>query len=247
MQKMQLFSAIADFYEYSMKLNCDYAKWADYVADKLRALTGKTGKGIDAACGSGYFTRALKRAGYNVCGVDCSAEMLTAAMRECAKDGLVIDFRKEDMSNLKSFEKVDFITVINDGINCIPPEKIEKTFRSFGCCLKKGGVLHFDVSSEYKLRNVIANQTFCEDDENYSYIWFNTLHEDRVCMDMSVFLRQGEYYKKTESSLTEYIYTQKMLSDALEKCGFNIVCVEGQSGEKLTGQSERLCFWAVKN
>ena len=126
MQKMQLFSAIADFYEYSMKLNCDYAKWADYVADKLRSLAGKTGKGIDAACGSGYFTRALKRAGYNVCGVDCSAEMLTAAMRECAKDGLLIDFRKEDMSNLKSFEKVDFITVINDGINCIPPEKIEK-------------------------------------------------------------------------------------------------------------------------
>lgn len=246
MQKMQLFAAVADFYEYSMKLNCDYAKWADYVTGIIGKYVGRQGKGIDAACGSGYFTRAVKRAGYNVCGVDLSPEMLTAASAECAKERLAIDFRARDMTALKSFEKVDFITVINDGMNCLPESKFLKALKSFASCLKKGGLLHFDLSSEYKLATIIANETFCEDDENYSYIWFNRFLGDRVEMDMSVFLRCGDVYKKRECSLIEYIYSKEAVSTMLEECGFEIKLIEGQSGAPLTDESERICFTAIK-
>ncbi|HBF86395.1 MAG TPA: class I SAM-dependent methyltransferase, partial [Clostridiales bacterium] len=51
-----------------------YAEWAEYVVKEVgKYSTGKVG--CDAACGSGFFTRALKRAGYSVYGSDLSEEM----------------------------------------------------------------------------------------------------------------------------------------------------------------------------
>ena len=126
MKHTQLFGSIAEFYEYSMKINCDYSAWANYVINKIKSYNANAKNGLDVACGSGYFTRALKRAGYSVTGVDIQPEMLTQANIECAKEKLAIPFMVGDMTKLKTFEKVDFITVINDGINCIAPEKLKK-------------------------------------------------------------------------------------------------------------------------
>ena len=112
--------------------------------------------------------------------------------------------------------------------------------------LKKGGILHFDVSSEYKLKQVIANNTFCEDDDEYSYIWFNALYEDRVEMDMSVFLKRGEHYVKKESTLTEYIHTDSVLENALEQAGFKVLFKHGDMNGEFSKTSERLNLTAVK-
>lgn len=246
MQKQMLFSAIADFYEYSLTHNCEYEKWARFVVDDVKKHVGNTGKGIDVACGTGYFTRALKRAGYNLVGVDNSDEMLSFAIRETAKERLAIDYRKSDMTVLKSFEKADFITVINDGINYIPHDKLNKTFKAFNACLKKGGLLHFDVSSEFKLKTIVGNQTFCEDEDDYSYIWFNDLHENKVDMSLSVFLKKGDAYIKRECDSTEYIYSLNFIENALSECGFDLVSVKGAFGEDLKNDSDRICFSALK-
>lgn len=246
MQKQMLFSAIADFYEYSLTHNCEYERWAKYVVGEVKKYVGNIGNGIDVACGTGYYARALKREGYNISGVDISEEMLSFAMREAAKERLAIDFRKGNMAMLKSFEKVDFITVINDGVNYISQDKLIKTFSSFNKCLKKGGLLHFDISSDYKLKNIIGNQTFCEDEEDYSYIWFNELHEEKVDMSLSVFLKKGDIYVKKECFSTEYIYSLKQIEDALKDCGFKIHSITAQYGEDLKADSERICFSALK-
>lgn len=246
MQTFQLFSVISEFYEYSMKNNCDYYyKWAQYILDKLeRYSEGKTG--IDAACGSGFFTRAIKKAGYNVTGVDISEEMLNSAVAECRKDGLSISFLKGDIAALHSFEKNDFITIINDGINYLSPHKLNSAFKCFNKCLKKGGVLHFDISSPYKLTKLIGNETFCEDEEDYSYIWFNRLLQDRVEMDLSVFIKDHDCYLKKECYSVEYIHTTEKLIELLTANEFNVVSVDGNLGEILTEQSDRINITAIK-
>lgn len=231
MQKTQLFASIAEFYDYSMRNNCDYSGWANFVLSKIKQSNPLAKKGLDIACGSGYFTRAFKRAGYDVTGIDISPEMLTSAQNITAKEKLFIPYFVGDMTSLKFKEKVDFITVVNDGINCIPNQKLEKTFKGFATLLKNGGILHFDVSSEFKLKNVIANNTFFEDDEDYSYFWFNTLHEDRVVMEMSVFLREKDKYIKRESILTEYIHPLKTLKETLINNGFEILDINGDMGD----------------
>ena len=246
MKKTQLFASVAEFYDYSMVNNCDYDGWANYVTGKLKKHLKGVGSGMDVACGSGFFTRAIKRCGYNVFGMDIAPEMLTSAQKITAKEGLFISYMVGDMTCFKYNSKLDFITAINDAINCLPPDKIVKTFKNFASLLKKGGVLHFDVSSEYKLKNVIADNTFCEDDEDYSYIWFNKPYDDRVVMEMSVFLRENDKYIKRESQLTEYIHTREFLEQALIEAGFNVLEVDGDMGE-YSAMSHRINFTAIKD
>lgn len=258
MKVFGLFDAVAEFYQHSMDLSCDYEGWASYVIDRIKKYAAGN-SGVDVACGSGQFTRALKKAGFNVCGVDISEEMLVAAQKESAKNGLFIQYIKGDVTKLKLPRKVDFITAINDAFNCLNGENMVKGFGRLNACLNKGGVLLFDVSSEYKLKNVIANNTFFEDEEDYSYIWTNKLFSDRVEMELTAFLKRknlesaaknlgvnGEIYEKKESALTEYVHTEAEILSALLKSGFEVLCVEGDKGEEKRENSERLNFIAKK-
>lgn len=262
MERLGLFGAIAEFYQQSMDSSCDYGAWADYVINRIKTYS-QGNSGIDAACGSGQFTRALKKAGFNVCGVDISEEMLVAAEKENAANGVFVQYIKGDLTKLKFPHKVDFITAINDAFNCLDGENMKKAFARLNLCLKKGGVLLFDVSSEYKLKNVIANNVFFEDEDNYAYIWTNKLFDDRVEMELTAFVRRKafeneikkvfgaadkdcELFEKKESALTEYIHTESEIVTALEKSGFKIVAIEGESGTEKKPDSERLNFIALK-
>lgn len=260
MKRMGLFGAIAEFYQQSMDSSCDYEAWADYVINRIKTYSPGN-CGIDVACGSGQFTRALKKAGFGVCGVDISDEMLIAAQKESAASGVFVQYIKGDITKLKFPHKADFITAINDAFNCLNGSDMKKAFSRLNSCLKKGGVLLFDVSSEYKLKNVIANNVFFEDEDDYAYIWTNKLFDDRVEMELTAFVRRKsfetalkkvssaevcELFEKKESALTEYIHTETEIVTALEECGFEIALTEGDAGAKKEPTSERLNFIARK-
>ena len=56
------YNALAPYYE-QLITSCDYEQWSQYVFSKLKTYAkGKVG--CDLACGSGYFTRFLKKNGY---------------------------------------------------------------------------------------------------------------------------------------------------------------------------------------
>ena len=127
--KEKAYSALASVYEDFMD-EALLEEWKAYLLTLLKTYSpGKTG--LDVACGSGIFTRAEAENGYKVTGVDVSEEMLAAAQEKAIEKRLNIRFLKEDMTKLSSFEKVDFITVVNDGINYIEPKKRVKTFKNF--------------------------------------------------------------------------------------------------------------------
>ncbi len=238
------YSAIAEIYEKVMDGE-DYKRWADYLVSLVNS-TAKGNNGLDMACGSGYFTRALKKSGYTVTGVDSSEEMLDEAVRISRREGLDIPFIKGDMATFKNFGKVDFITVVNDGINYLPPEKILKTFKHFHSLLSRNGALLFDISTEYKLKNVIGNNLFAEDEEDLTYLWFNKLSEGKVDMDISVFVRDGAAYTKKEESQTQYIHTVAFLTDCLQKSGYKSVIATNHLGGEVKSDSLRVQFVAIK-
>ncbi len=238
------YSVLANVYEYLI-CDCDYDKWSQYVLEKLAQYNDGV-SGVDLACGSGFFTRNLAKAGYIVVGVDISQEMLLNAQQVATSQGLNINFLKMDISKLKLFEKVDFATVINDGINYIPQEKLLKTFKTINSNLKKGGIFFFDFSSEYKIKNVLANNMFGEDHENLSYMWFNKLSEKYIDMDLVFFIKNGETYVKKEESHRQYIHDNRLIAQYLVEAGFEILENNEHLGNKLTNQSQRIEYICKK-
>lgn len=238
------YSALACLYD-GLISDENYKNWCEYLLKIIKEHSnGK--KCLDMACGSGYFTRLLKRNGFLVEGWDLSTDMLNEATQLSQKEGLNILYKQMDITNATVFEKVDFITIVNDGINYIPPQKLLKTFKNLYKCLKNEGVLFFDISSKYKFLNVINNNVFAEDTEDFTYVWFNKLYEDRVDMDLSVFMREGDKFIKKEESQTQYIHTVDNLVQILKKCGYKSIIAENHLGGEVQQDSLRIQLIAKK-
>ena len=238
------YNALAPYYE-RLITSCDYEQWSQYVFTKLKTYSkGKVG--CDLACGSGYFTRFLKKNGYAVYGVDFSEDMLKEAVRISNEEKVFINYQRQDVRNFKSFEKLDFVTVINDGFNYVAQKDLKKAFKSINATLKKGGVFMFDVSSSYKLKNVLANNLYGEDTDDLTYLWFNTLCEDHVKMELTFFIKDGDKYVRKDESHIQYVHELDDVKNALLDAGFEVVEICGHLGEDLKSDSQRINFIAIK-
>lgn len=213
------YTALGRWFEY-LNDDCGYEQWSQYLIDTLKKENAGA-IGVDIGCGNGYFTRALNRAGYAVSGVDVSPEMLDRAQELSLKEGVRAEFLLGDITKLKLNRKVDFAVAVNDCINYVSADKLKIAFARVHACLKKGGVFIFDISTPYKLREVIGNNMFAEDREDITYIWFNLLGEDRVTMDLTFFEKCGQNaYKRYDERHVQYIHEEEQIISALREAGF---------------------------
>ena len=223
------YSALGRWFEY-LNDDCGYEQWSQYLIDTLKNL-GAGVQGVDIGCGNGYFTRALIRAGYRTLGVDVSPEMLNRAQEISFKEGVRTEFLLGDITKLKLNAKVDFAVAVNDCLNYVPRQKLKSAFSRVHANLKKGGIFIFDISSVQKLKNVLGNNLFAEDRDDITYLWFNTLEEDRVIFDITVFVRQSDgSYTRSDERQVQYIHEESTVVSALKEAGFNVKS-EGHLGK----------------
>ena len=235
------YSALGGKFEY-LNSDCDYEKWSQYLIRTLNGLNAGA-CGADVGCGNGYFTRALHKSGKDVCGVDISPEMLTKARELASSEGVRAEFLLGDITKLKLIKKVDFIVAVNDCLNYVSPEKLAAAFSRVRANLKKGGVFVFDVSSEYKLKNVLADNLFAEDLDEITYLWFNKFDGEKVVMDITMFTSAGDgMFKRQDERHIQYVHRTEDVKAALASCGFEVLRIEGHMGEELKDDSLRINF-----
>jgi len=231
---------LADRFE-ELNDDCGYAQWSQYFLEGLSRY-GAGSCGLELGCGSGAFCRRLARAGYTMSGADISQPMLVRADFLARKEGLRIRYFQADAVNFTSPERYDFILSPNDCYNYIPHGKLACACRHAAAALKKGGIFWLDISSPYKLREKIANNVFADDREDVTYLVFNTLKEDRVEMDVTLFQRRGDgAFDRFDEHHTQYIHTMEEMRAALERAGFEILSLEGHCGED-AARSDRINF-----
>ena len=243
MQREAAYVNLADWFEY-LNDDCDYENWSQYLISRLKGYPLK--QGLDVGCGGGYFTRALQKNGYDMTGMDVSAEMLDFAGRKALETGIRSAYILGDISKTKPPKRYDFVTAINDCVNYIPKAKLSSALKNIYGALKTGGVFLFDVSSPRKFAEKIANTVSADDRDDVTYLAFNRVEGDVATLDVTLFVRQkdGKYIRLDETH-TQYIYTADFLTSALEKAGFSVVCVEGHLGEDVE-TSDRISILAQK-
>ncbi len=233
---MNDFDCLSNLYDSIMKNN-DIDAWSTYVVNILNEHFTKSNNvsGVDVGCGTGIFTKAISDNGFNVVGVDTSVSMLNVASnRNC-------NVLLGNVTTLKGF-KVDFITAINDVINYVKQKDLQKTFNSVNNNLKDGGLFIFDISSEYKFKNIISNNLFAEDLEDVTYLWFNELKKDKVNMYLTYFIKNGETYIRKDEDFCEYIHTDFDVEEKLKNAGFEIIKKQGHLGAKINKRTERINY-----
>lgn len=229
-------------------LDKNYDEWTDYLINLISSNLSPSSVGLDVGCGTGIFTRKLKNKGYDVKGVDISEYMLNIAKSETLKTRQNITYLLCDMRSLKSLEKLDFISAVNDGLNYVKKEDITKTFKSFNKCLKKGGIVMFDISTKYKLEKILGENMFGDDGEDLSYIWISDYNkeEEKLNISISFFEKDGARYKRYNEEQTEYAHEIKDILDSLNATGFDIISVTDGFGGEIEPKTERALFIAKK-
>ncbi|MBQ8294800.1 MAG: class I SAM-dependent methyltransferase [Clostridia bacterium] len=243
MEKNAAYAHLARWFEY-LNDDCGYENWSQYLILQLKEFALQTG--LDVGCGGGWFTRAFQKMGYQMTGMDISAEMLNYAQEKALAEGVRSEYILGDIAKKKPPKRFDFVTAINDCINYIPKEKLNAALKNIAGALKKDGVFLFDVSSPRKIREKIANTVCADDRDDVTYLSFNRQEPDGVTMEVTLFVKTDDgNYQRFDETHRQYVYTEKELCTALNANGFEVLSVTGHLGEDKEN-SDRFCVLAQK-
>ncbi|MCR4720296.1 MAG: class I SAM-dependent methyltransferase [Lachnospiraceae bacterium] len=174
---MREYSGFAQVYDLFMD-NIPYKKWSRYLISLLHAQGVKEGIVAELGCGTGQMTRLLRDAGYDMIGIDMSADMLGVAReREQAGDESIL-YLKQDMREFELYGTVAAIVSVCDSLNYLTnPDDLLKVFKLAKNYLDPGGVMIFDINTRHYYSHVLGNSTVCENREEGSFIWENEYDE----------------------------------------------------------------------
>lgn len=235
---MKSYSVLAKYYDRFSRNDCDYVGWSKYLC---RIASEHAVRRIaDIACGTGKMTRLLAEAGFDVLGIDASGEMLTIARQKCSAT-----FVLQDMNKLSLPHPYDMATVVNDGVNYLPPRQLEPFFVNLSANLKIGAPLVFDISSPRKFSGVLNGNVFFVDESDATLLWTNKVESDVAQMDLTLFEKVGDVYVRSDEKHVQHIHTRESVESALKSAGFCLREVTSDYGKPICSDSLRLTFFAT--
>lgn len=234
------YAFLAKYYDEFISQDCDYVSWSQYLLSKACSHNVKTV--VDVACGTGKMTKLLAGAGLAVTATDVSREMLNQAVGGCQAT-----FVLQDMRRLKMLRAMDMAVCVNDGVNYLKGSELTAFFMRVADNLKCGAPFIFDISSEYKLTQTIGDNVFYRDCDDQTLLWTNKSGKNQVTMELTLFVKQGELYRRFDERHTQYIHSRTDVEAALSRAGFNVCEVTANYGQPLKSDSQRITFYTVKN
>ena len=105
------------------------------------------------------------------------------------------------------------------------PGDLVKVFSLVNNYLDPGGLFLFDFNTEYKYRELLGDTTIAENREECSFIWENyyDLQERINEYDLTIFVREGELYRKFEETHFQRCYSLDEVKAAAETAGMEFV------------------------
>ncbi|CAK7075664.1 MAG: Carboxy-S-adenosyl-L-methionine synthase [Enterocloster aldenensis] len=247
---MEAYTGFAEVYDVFQD-NVPYEEWCSYVTGLLKEYQVMDGLVLDLGCGTGSLTGLMARSGYDMIGIDNSGEMLQIAMNKRNASGLDILYLLQDMRGFELYGTVKAVISICDSLNYIMEyQELVEVFRLVNNYLDPKGVFIFDLNTEYKYRELLADNTFAEDREESSFIWNNFYdEEDKVNeYDLTLFVKEGELYRKFEETHYQRAYGLDQIQQAIRDGGMEFVAAyDACTRNPVQQDSERIYVIAREN
>ena len=247
---MEAYTGFAEVYDVFQD-NVPYEEWCSYVTGLLKEYQVMDGLVLDLGCGTGSLTGLMARSGYDMIGIDNSGEMLQIAMNKRNASGLDILYLLQDMRGFELYGTVKAVISICDSMNyTMEYQELVEVFRLVNNYLDPKGVFIFDLNTEYKYRELLADNTFAEDREESSFIWNNFYdEEDKVNeYDLTLFVKEGELYRKFEETHYQRAYGLDQIQQAIRDGGMEFVAAyDACTRNPVQQDSERIYVIAREN
>ncbi len=244
-----MYNKFADIYDRLQDM--DYGSFADYYEKIFKLNNIEPKLMLDLGCGTGNITIPMAKRGYDMIGVDLSAEMLDIAATKARGDELDILFLNQDMTEFELYGTVDAAVCSLDGVNYLTEDDdLDKLFALIHNYLNPSGIFIFDINTEYKLSSVLGNNTFVYDEDDIYCVWSNSYDEtDKICgFDLDFFTRAEDgLYERHSEYQEERAYSVEEIKASAKKNSLNVAGIyNDRSFDAPSDTSERIFFVVQK-
>lgn len=242
----QEFSVI---YEKKIKEDFDYQAMAGFVRRAMKDHGVPRGHLLDMGCGTGNAGFELRKDFHELVLCDPSEEMLVLARGKFTPPYLP-RFILGKAEDFRMPERFDLILSILDVPNYLDPQGLQSYLENSWMNLKAGGLLIFDISSPFKLMKMAEDRTYIYDEDDYFHVWENQLEEDRLRMEINLFVKSGEdgsakepLFRRITERQSMQIITKEEIVQRVQPLGFTVAGVhDGYSQDPIKADSHRMVF-----
>jgi ubiquinone/menaquinone biosynthesis C-methylase UbiE len=241
---MECYKDFAHIYDELISGDVNYKLWSEKIISICEKYNVAKRDYLDLACGTGNLTIEIGKSFISTTAVDLSQEMLTRAEEKLREHRLRFKMFCQNISMLNLRKSFDLITCGLDSTNYIlNDEELTSYFKGVYNHLKDDGIFIFDINSEYKLKNILGNNSFNYDSDEVVYLWENEIEDDIVNMFLTFFVKEGQVYRRFNEEHRERIYSEKFLDELLAKVGFIIYeKLDNYESNSLNEETERIVY-----
>ena len=241
----------SEFYDRLMT-DVDYDGYADYLLRLFERYGTRQQTVLDIACGSGNLCEALVRRGVDPVGVELSEDMLQKAMEKplLTENGVLL--LCQDMCELDLYGTADAAVCVLDSINHLcNVEDVRRFFTRLRLFVEPNDLLIFDVNTPYKHRQVLGDNAFVFEQEDFLCVWRNNYRPrtNEVLMSLDFFVEEEDgSYTRFADTVRERAYSRRTLEQLLEQTGWDLLAVLAERTEEQPQEDcERWVFVARNN
>ena len=224
-----IYSLLSSVYD-EINKEIDYSAWARFIDElAVKHYGGRPELGLDLGCGTGSMTIELSALGYDMTGVDISAEMLDVARARAEKAGLSdkILWLLQDMTAFELYGTVDLAVSCLDSINHLSGRgEVDKCFALVHNYLSPNGIFIFDINGRAKFEKVYGDNSFVYETDEGVVVWQNSYNpRSRLCdFYITSFKEEPDgRYVREDAAERERMFTLKSVKNKLKASGFEFI------------------------
>lgn len=238
--KVSNYTHFAQLYDAFMK-DAPYDRWVSFTEEILSEYAFVARTILDLGCGTGEIALRFAKKGYDVTGVDLSAEMLTIADEKARVQATPIAWIHQDLRTMEGIGEVDLAISYCDVINYITEEdELKQVFERVYDSLAEGGLFIFDVHGLSYAEQQLMDQTFSDVDEDMAYIWncFSGKRRGELFHELTFFAKQGNQYERFDEDHSQRTYEPVFYEQLLQKAGFSMIRIYSDFQLKIENHDE---------
>lgn len=240
------FDDIAFLYDELMD-GVPYKGWVKYFHAILKRFNYRPASILDLCCGTGNISRILASEGYDVAGVDMSAEMIKNAIKNAESGGYNISYYVQNAVSFDIGRRFDLVVSFFDSLNYILDENdMKQCFKQVNKHLNENGLFIFDMNTRFALVAKLFDQSNRGSMSPVIYNWVSSFDDSTsICtIDMDFM-----YHNQIHKHITHHqkAYETSDIVDMLQSAGFEIMGVyDAYSFKELNSRSDRAFYIARK-
>ena len=242
MSGVEAYTRLAAVYD-EIVVDPTYDRWAAFLHETWALDDAGVRSILDVCCGTGLMAAELIALGYQVAGVDSSADMLGRARELLGPDAVLVE---ETLPALTLDGPFDAAVSNFDGLNYLTPDDFRATLAAVAGRLRPRGWLVFDLHTDAMMEFTAANPIVSGEADGQDFVIESVVDIDaRTCVTSIEVTRMSDGDAFAEHH-RQYFFADADVRDALEAAGFDLLAVTDEYTPQPAGPDTLRATWIAR-